>query len=118
MTYSEIYDKAIKKLNLKQEDIEDYRPAAQLYIEQVNGTIPNGIIIWLKSGERIIYIEPETKTSESEEDIFVQLLETYKHVVSSGWITFMVERYVQINGPFSLKNGEKVRKILMESSES
>ena len=44
MTYSELYERAIKKLNLKQEDIEDYRPAAELYIEQVTGTIPDAII--------------------------------------------------------------------------
>ena len=62
MTYAELYKKAIATLNLNQSDIEDYRPACELFVEQLNGTIPNAIIIWLKTGEKIIFVDESTYT--------------------------------------------------------
>lgn len=114
MTYSELYERAIKKLNLKQEDIEDYRPAAELYIEQVTGTIPDAIIIWLKSGEQIVYIEPKIV----REKIFLEILEGVKGYSNENILAILIESFVQENGPFTLEVGEKVRKIIEEKKES
>lgn len=55
MTYSEIYEKALNTLNLNQTDIEDYRPACEL--EQIKCAIPGAIIIWLKTGDKVIFID-------------------------------------------------------------
>ena len=57
MTYNEIYKSAIKNLSIDVQNIEDYRPASPLFIPELKEQIPNAIIIWLKSGEKIIYIE-------------------------------------------------------------
>lgn len=57
MTYEELYNKAIKTLNLDENKIEDWRPASQLFIEQIHRQIPNAIIIWLKDGNQVIFID-------------------------------------------------------------
>ena len=113
MTYSELYERAIKKLNLKQEDIEDYRPAAELYIEQVTGTIPDAIIIWLKSGEQIVYIEPKIVREKK----FLEFFEYMSELSDKNGLALMIESYVQKYGPFTDAVGEKVR-LLLEKSES
>jgi hypothetical protein len=110
MTYSELYKRAIKKLNLKQEDIEDYRPAAELYIDQITGTIPDAIIIWLKSGEQIVYIEPRAVREKK----FLEILEGVKGFSNKNTLAILTEAFVQENGPFTIETGEKVRKILEE----
>ena len=61
----------------------------------------------------ISQIEP----TKSEEDIFVEMLDSVKHVASSACIAMLIEGQVKRKGPFSLENGEKVRKILEELSE-
>lgn len=114
MTYPELYKKAIKKLNLKQEDIEDYRPAAELYIEHITGTIPDAIIIWLKSGEQIVYIEPKIVREKK----FLEIIENVKGFSNENTLAILTESFVQENGPFTLEIGEKVRKILEEKIES
>ena len=113
MTYSELYERAIKKLNLKQEDIEDDRPAAELYIEQVTGTIPDAIIIWLKSGEQIVYIEPKIVREKK----FLEFFEYMSELSDKNGLALMIESYVQKYGPFTDAVGEKVR-MLLEKSES
>ena len=57
MTYGELYDKAIKTLNLDKNIIDDYRPASPMFIDQLMCQIPNAIIIWLKTGDQIIFID-------------------------------------------------------------
>ena len=57
MTYRELLDKAVLLLHLNYFEIEDYRPASKLFIEQLEKDIPNAIIIWLKSGEKIVFID-------------------------------------------------------------
>lgn len=57
MTYGELYDKAIKTLNLDESIVNDYRPASQLFVDQIMCQIPNAIIIWLNTGEKIIFID-------------------------------------------------------------
>ena len=114
MTYSELYERAIKKLNLKQEDIEDYRPAAELYIEQVTGTIPDAIIIWLKSGEQIVYIEPKIVREKK----FLEFFEYMSELSDKNGLALMIESYVQKYGPFTNEVGEKVIMLLEEKSES
>lgn len=56
MTINDIYQEAIKELHLKYEEVEDFRPASPLYITELSKQIPAGIIIWLKSGNKLIYI--------------------------------------------------------------
>ena len=57
MTYEELYDKAVKTLNLDKDIIDDWRPASPLFIKQLVYQIPNAIIIWLKTGEQIVFID-------------------------------------------------------------
>ena len=54
-------------LNLRKQDIADYRPAGDMYIEDVVSivryegkiypTIPNGIRFWLNNGDSLIYVK-------------------------------------------------------------
>ena len=101
-------------MNLKQEDIEDYRPAAELYIEQVTGTIPDAIIIWLKSGEQIVYIEPKIVREKK----FLEFFEYMSELSDKNGLALMIESYVQKYGPFTNEVGEKVIMLLEEKSES
>lgn len=55
--YSDLYSDAIKRLRLRAEDVNDYRPAIKLYMPEIKDGIPNAIIIWLKTGEKIIFID-------------------------------------------------------------
>lgn len=64
MTYGEIYNKALCKLCLTRKEVADYRPASKLFIPELERDITNAIIIWLKDGGKLIYIEPH----ESEEN--------------------------------------------------
>lgn len=57
MTYGEIYNEALWRLCLDHEEVEDYRPASKLFIPELERDIPNAIIIWLKDGSKVIYIE-------------------------------------------------------------
>lgn len=64
MTYGEIYDKALNKLHLECEEVEDYRPACKMHIPELEIALPNAIIIWLKDGSKVIYIELDKAGSE------------------------------------------------------
>lgn len=66
MTYGEIYDQALQKLCLYPGDVEDYRPAVEMHIEQLKEPIPNGIIIWLKNGSKLIYIANSQEEANKE----------------------------------------------------
>ena len=57
MTYGEIYNKALCKLCLTYDEVADYRPASKLHIPELERDIPNAIIIWLKDGSKLIYVE-------------------------------------------------------------
>lgn len=113
-TYEDIYISALEKLKLSQDDIEDYRPASEAYNPRLLGTIPGAIIIWLKSGEQIIYIDTNKRVSEEEN--FLKLLQMQKNA-SSNAIAVMVSLYVQEHGPFSNEVGEKVRQVMYEVLE-
>jgi len=54
MTYGDIYNEFCKKFS--NAEVEDYRPAVEMYIPQLVRGIPNAIIVWLKDGSKIIYI--------------------------------------------------------------
>lgn len=54
MTYNDIYNEFCKKF--PNAEIEDYRPAAQMYLPQLQQGISNAIIVWLKDGSKVIYI--------------------------------------------------------------
>lgn len=60
MTYGDIYNEFCEKF--PNSGAEDYRPAAPLFIPQLMRDIPNGIIVWLKDGSKVVYI------AESEEE--------------------------------------------------
>lgn len=64
MTYGEIYNQALKELCLSPGKVEDYRPAVEMYIKQLKEPIPNGIIIWLKNGDKIIYVADSQKEEQ------------------------------------------------------
>ena len=53
-TYGGIYKEFCAKFH--NAEVEDYRPAAELYIPQLTVGIPNAIIVWLKDGSKVIYI--------------------------------------------------------------
>lgn len=57
MTYEELYEKALCKLSLKCSDVEDYRPCSEMFISELKRQIPNAIIIWLRTGEKVIFID-------------------------------------------------------------
>lgn len=59
MTWGDLYNEFCKKF--PDADVEDYRPAVEVYIPQLAKGIPNAIIVWLKDGSKVIYI------AESEE---------------------------------------------------
>lgn len=54
MTYGEIYNKFLKSTKIDRELISDYRPCISLFAPT---EIDNAIIVWLKDGSQIIYIE-------------------------------------------------------------
>ena len=64
MTYKELYSTAICKLCLDQSEIDDYRPASELFIKELKTQIPNAIVIWLKTGEKVIYIDKADRSKE------------------------------------------------------
>lgn len=113
-TFEDIYESALEKLKLSEDDIEDYKPASEDYNPRLLGTIPGAIIIWLKSGEQIIYIDTNKRVSEEEK--FLKVLQMYKNAGSNA-IAVMVSLYVQEHGPFSNVVGEKVRQIMWEALE-
>lgn len=45
MTYEELLNRAIEVLNLDITNIDDYRPACNITVKQINGFIPNAIVI-------------------------------------------------------------------------
>ena len=67
MTYGELADYAKSQFTLTQTEISDYRPAGDIYIDDlcfssiddwgVWFNIPNGIRFWLKNGDSIIYVK-------------------------------------------------------------
>lgn len=56
MTYEEIYNSFFEKTNIDRSLIEDYRPCCEMYDVP---NISNAILIWLRSGEKIIFIAKE-----------------------------------------------------------
>lgn len=62
MTYGELYNYALNELGITENDVADYRPAAKLFIPELEAEqIENAIIIWLKSGDRIVYMKKYTE---------------------------------------------------------
>ena len=57
-TYHDIYREFSKKF--PNYEVDDYRPAdLSLVLKEVNCTIPNAIIVWLKNGEKLVYVSKE-----------------------------------------------------------
>ena len=65
MTFDDIYEEALKELHLKYEEVSDFRPALPLYISELKKQIPGGIIIWLKSGNKVIYVYDFNKQNKN-----------------------------------------------------
>ena len=53
MTYGEIYRQFESVTNINKSLVSDYRPCCELFDVP---NIPNAIIVWLKTGDKIIYI--------------------------------------------------------------
>lgn len=65
-TYHDIYREFSKKF--PDYEVDDYRPAdLSLVFKEVNCTIPNAIIVWLKNGEKLVYISDEGRCRMKEE---------------------------------------------------
>lgn len=58
LRYEDTYNEFCDKFPLA--EVEDYRPAVELYVPQLSKGIPNAIIVWLKDGTKVIYI-PESE---------------------------------------------------------
>ena len=82
MTYGELY-KYVKKqiVGMSEEQIDDWRPADGFYIDDIVKTrnsyspyVPNGIRIWLKNGDSIIYaFNGQCKNCEYRSDEFTSV---------------------------------------------
>ncbi len=68
MTYNELYNTALCKLCLECSEVDDYRPADPMFIDELKQPIPNAIIIWLKTGEKIVFIDKETNWEEKHNE--------------------------------------------------
>lgn len=76
-TYHDIYREFSKKF--PNYEVEDYRPAdLSLVLKEVNCTIPNAIIVWLKTGEKLIYVSKEVR--QSGRITIENILEYYKDI--------------------------------------
>lgn len=53
MTYGEIYKQFFNKTGIKPSFVSDYRPCCELFGVP---NMPNAIVIWLCSGEKMIFI--------------------------------------------------------------
>lgn len=53
ITYGDIYNQFLKDTKINRCEIEDYRPTSSMFGVPY---IPNAILVWLKSGNKIIYI--------------------------------------------------------------
>ena len=60
-TYQEIFENALRKLNLSKKDVKDYRPASEIHIPEIKGGIEGAVIIWTNDGREILYREKGTK---------------------------------------------------------
>lgn len=56
MTYNEMYNSFFEKTNIDRSLIVNYRPCCEMYDVP---NISNAILIWLRSGEKIIFIAKE-----------------------------------------------------------
>lgn len=75
MTYGELAAYAESQFTLTQTKIADYRPAGDIYIDDLCFpfvadskdwvSIPNGIRFWLENGDSIIYVKSK-KSGEME----------------------------------------------------
>ena len=63
-TFKDLYDIALCKLGLPPDAIDDYRPVCEIYVEQLKEPIPNAIMLWLKTGEQIIFIDKAEQEKE------------------------------------------------------
>ena len=54
MTYEDIY-KEFKEKFLTGVEIEDYRPASPLFVEELTHDIPCAIVVWMKDKSKVIY---------------------------------------------------------------
>jgi len=64
MTYGDIYWEFCRKFT--NAEVEDYRPASEMYMPQLAKDIPNAIIMWLKDGSKIIYISEREKDDHNK----------------------------------------------------
>lgn len=53
LTFGDIFNNFLTNTQTNRELIDDYRPCGQPYFDYY---IPNAIIVWLKSRDRLIYI--------------------------------------------------------------
>lgn len=71
MTFGELADYAKSQFALTQTEISDWRPAGDMYIDDLCFpfvadsqdwvSIPNGIRFWLKNGDSIIYVKKQER---------------------------------------------------------
>ena len=57
MTYGDIYKQFYDKF--PNAEVDDWRPADPLFIPQLLKPIPNAILVWLKGGNKLVFISEE-----------------------------------------------------------
>lgn len=60
-TYQEIFENALRKLNISKKDVKDYRPASEIHMPEIKGEIKGAVIIWTNDGIEILYREKGQK---------------------------------------------------------
>ena len=60
-TYQEIFENALRKLNLSKQDVKDYRPASEIHMPEIKGGIEGAVIIWTNDGREILFREKGKK---------------------------------------------------------
>lgn len=58
MTYEEVYKLFYEKTNISPSLVSDYRPCCEMFGVS---NIANAIVVWLESGEKIIFIAEQNE---------------------------------------------------------
>lgn len=80
-TYQEIFENALRKLNLSKKDVKDYRPASEIHIPEIKGEIKGAVVIWTNDGREILFREKSSKrfievdTTDTIGDLIMRLVQ-------------------------------------------
>ena len=78
-TYQDIYENALRKLNLSKKDVKDCKPASEIHMPEIKGEIKGAVIIWTNDGREILFREKgekrfiEVDTTDTIGDLILRL---------------------------------------------